>query len=72
MYDLFVLICLATEPNICITLEDLSNPYETLETCVVRAYDIKKNLPLHYPEYEFDTYECSDEENSSVRNQVLT
>ena len=72
MYDLFVLICLSTEPNICITLEDVSNPYETHETCVVRAHDIKENIPLYYPEYQFNTYECSNGGDGTVRNQILT
>ena len=39
---------------------------------IVNQYNIKENIPLYYPEYQFNTYECSDGENSGVRNQILT
>jgi len=66
MFDLFVLICLASKPDICVTLEDTSNPYATHETCIVRAYNVKQDLPIHFPEYMFDTYECSDNESGKI------
>ena len=60
MFQALVLACLATNPNICQTLEDLYGPYETKKECTTRAYEIAVELPEYLPNYVAMKYKCVD------------
>ena len=58
MFQALVLACLATNPNICQTLEDLYGPYETKKECTTRAYEIAVELPEYLPNFIAMKYKC--------------
>ena len=58
MYELFVLACLISNPNQCITLQDLYGPHETHDKCLARAYVIAKEMPEYVPLYFPISYKC--------------
>ena len=60
MFQALVLACLATNPNICQTLEDLYGPYETKKECTTRAYEIAVELPEYLPNFVAMKYKCVD------------
>ena len=60
MYELFVLACLMTNPNQCITLVDLYSPHETHDKCLARAYVIAQEMPQYVPNYFPKSYKCLD------------
>ena len=59
MFQALVLACLATNPNICQTLEDLYGPYETKKECTTRAYEIAVELPEYWFKLVGDDYTIS-------------
>ena len=60
MYELFVLACFVTKPDICVTLKDLYGPYQEHDKCLTRAYEIATEMPIHMPEYYARSYKCVD------------
>ena len=60
MYELFVLACLVTNPNQCVTLEDLYGPYDTHDKCLTRAYVIAREMSEYIPDYFPRSYKCLD------------
>jgi hypothetical protein len=60
MYELFVLACLMSNPNQCITLADLKSPHDTHDKCLARAYVIASELHTHMPDYFLKAYKCFD------------
>lgn len=60
MYELFVLACFVTKPDICVTLKDLYGPYKKHDSCLTRAYEIATEMPIHMPEYYARSYKCVD------------
>jgi len=60
MYELFVLACLISNPNQCITLQDLYSPHKTHDKCLARAYVIAKEMPEYIPLYFPRSYKCID------------
>jgi len=68
MYELFVLACLISNPNQCITLQDLYSPHNTHDKCLARAYEITQEMPSYIPHYFPKAYKCLDmeEEGSKI------
>ena len=60
MYELFVLACLMSNPNHCITLKDLHGPYSTHDKCLARAYEVAQDMPVIAPTYYPKSYKCLD------------
>ena len=60
MFKTLVLVCLSTNPNICLALEDMHGPYQTHKQCIQRAYEIARDLPEHMPDYVAMKYKCVD------------
>ena len=60
MFETMVLVCLATNPNLCHTLADLYGPYDTKKECITRAYIIARDLQEHMPNFEVMKYKCLD------------
>lgn len=58
MYELFVLACLMSNPNQCITLADLHSPHKTHDKCLARAYVIASELHTYMPEHFPKAYKC--------------
>lgn len=60
MYELFVLACLVSNPNKCVTLQDLYSPHDTHDKCLTRAYVIGQEMPIYMPHYYPKSYKCID------------
>ena len=60
MYELFVLACLVSNPQQCLTLQDLYSPHDTHDKCLARAYVISQEIPLYLPKYFAKSYKCFD------------
>jgi|TARA_R110000751_G_scaffold65693_1_gene134365 hypothetical protein len=60
MFETMVLVCLATNPNLCHTLADLYGPYYTKKECINRAYIIARDLQEHMPNFVAMKYKCLD------------
>jgi|TARA_R100001129_G_scaffold170789_1_gene140530 hypothetical protein len=60
MYELFVLACLISKPDMCVTLKDLYGPYEKHDRCLARAHEIAIGMPIHMPDYYPRSYKCID------------
>ena len=60
MYELFVLACLISNPNQCITLQDLYSPHNTHDKCLARAYGISHEMKNYMPHYFAKSYKCFD------------
>ena len=60
MYELFVLACLVTKDNSCVTLKDLYSPHDTHDKCLARAYVISHELKKYMPHYFAKSYKCFD------------
>ena len=58
MYELFVLACLVSNPQQCLTLQDLYSPHATHDKCLARAYEIAQGIPVHMPMYFPKSYKC--------------
>lgn len=57
MFEVLVLVCLASNPNTCFELEDTRGPYETREQCVARSIEMREfinEMPDHIPQ----AYKC--------------
>jgi len=60
MYELFVLACLVSNPQKCLTLQDLYSPHDTHDKCLTRAYIISKEMSTYMPHYYAKSYKCFD------------
>ena len=60
MYELFVLACLVSNPQQCLTLQDLYSPHDTHDKCLARAYVISQEMPTYMPHYYAKSYKCFD------------
>ena len=60
MYELFVLACLVSNPQKCLTLQDLYSPHDTHDKCLTRAYVISQEMPTYMPHYYAKSYKCFD------------
>ena len=57
MFEVLVLVCLASNPNNCFEMEDTRGPYETREQCVERSIEMPEaieEMPDHIPQ----AYKC--------------
>ena len=74
MFKLFVLACLMSNPEQCITLHDLYGPYDTHDKCLARAYVIAKEMPEYVPLYFPKSYKCLniEEEGSKLNTKWHT
>ena len=57
MFEVLVLVCLASTPNNCFEMEDTRGPYETKEQCVERSIEMREaiiGIPDHVPQ----AYKC--------------
>jgi hypothetical protein len=57
MFEVLVLVCLASNPNNCFPLADTRGPYETREQCVERSIEMREaisEMPDHVPQ----AYKC--------------
>ena len=57
MFEVLVLVCLASNPNNCFEMEDTRGPYETKEQCVERSIKMREainEIPDHVPQ----AYKC--------------
>ena len=44
MFEVLVLVCLASNPNNCFEMEDTRGPYETKEQCVERSIKMREAI----------------------------
>jgi len=64
MFEVFVLVCLASDPNTCFEIEDTRGPYETRNQCIARSEEMREfinEMPDHTPQ----AYKC-------VHNEIKT
>ena len=57
MFEVLVLVCLASNPNNCFVMGDDRGPYETKQQCVERSIEMReaiKTIPDHVPQ----AYKC--------------
>lgn len=57
MFEVLVLVCLASNPDNCFPLADTRGPYETREQCVERSIEMREaieEMPDHVPQ----AYKC--------------
>lgn len=57
MFEVLVLVCLASNPNTCFEMEDTWGPYETREQCIARSVEMREaisEMPDHVPQ----AYKC--------------
>jgi len=57
MFEVLVLVCLASNPNNCFEMEDTRGPYETREQCITRSIEMREainEMPDHVPQ----AYKC--------------
>ena len=57
MFEVLVLVCLASNPNNCFEMEDTRGPYETRQQCIDRSVEMREfinTLPDHVPQ----AYKC--------------
>lgn len=57
MFEVLVLVCLASDPSNCFPLADTRGPYETKEQCVERSIEMREaieEMPDHIPQ----AYKC--------------
>ena len=57
MFEVLVLVCLASDPGNCFPLSDTRGPYETREQCVERSIEMRQaieEMPDHIPQ----AYKC--------------
>lgn len=57
MFEVLVLVCLASNPNNCFEMEDTRGPYETKQQCITRSLEMRKaisEMPDHVPQ----AYKC--------------
>ena len=57
MFEVLVLVCLASNPNNCFELADTRGPYETKQQCIDRSIEMREfinELPDHVPQ----AYKC--------------
>jgi|TARA_R100001460_G_scaffold63154_1_gene103389 hypothetical protein len=71
MFETLVLVCLATNPNLCQELKDLYGPYVEKKQCIQRAYEIAKELPEHMPGYVAMKYKCLDVADKRVDKENI-
>jgi hypothetical protein len=57
MFEIMVLVCLASDPETCFTLEDTWGPYKTREQCVERSEEMRKDI-LKLPDHVPQAYHC--------------
>jgi hypothetical protein len=68
MYELFVLACLVTKVNSCVTLKDLYGPHENHDKCLARAYVISHEMQEYMPHYFAKSYKCFDMKDADKIN----
>jgi len=64
MFEVLVLVCLASNPNTCFEMEDTRGPYETKQQCVARSLEMREaieSIPDHVPQ----AYKC-------IHNEIKT
>lgn len=57
MFEVLVLVCLASNPNSCFEVGDARGPYETKKQCVDRSIEMREainEIPDHIPQ----AYKC--------------
>lgn len=57
MFEVLVLVCLASDPSVCFEMEDTRGPYETRQQCVERSIEMREainEMPDHVPQ----AYKC--------------
>ena len=57
MFEVLVLVCLASSPSDCWEFSDTRGPYETKQQCVERSIEMRefiKQIPDHIPQ----AYKC--------------
>ena len=57
MFEVLVLVCLASDPDHCFPLADTRGPYETRQQCVERSIEMReaiKEMHDHVPQ----AYKC--------------
>tara|TARA_R100001440_G_scaffold33396_1_gene52328 strand:- start:659 stop:868 length:210 start_codon:yes stop_codon:yes gene_type:complete len=57
MFEVFVLVCLVSNPNTCFEVADTRGPYETKEQCIARSEEMREainEMPDHIPQ----AYKC--------------
>jgi hypothetical protein len=64
MFELFVLACLISNPQQCLTLQDLYSPHATHDKCLARAYVIAREMKEYMPHYFAKSYKCFDMRNA--------
>lgn len=64
MFEVLVLVCLASDPNNCFEMEDTRGPYETRNQCVDRSIEMREAI-LEMPDHIPQAYKC-------VYNEIKT
>ncbi len=62
MFEVLVLVCLASNPNDCFQIEDTRGPYETKSKCIERSIEMREainKIPDHVPK----GYKCLKNHN---------
>ena len=64
MFEVLVLVCLASNPNNCFEMEDTRGPYETKEQCVERSIKMREAIN-EIPDHVSQAYKC-------IHNEIKT
>jgi len=57
MFEVLVLVCLASDPGNCFPLSDTRGPYETRQQCVTRSIEMREAI-LEMPDHVPQAYKC--------------
>jgi len=57
MFEVLVLVCLASNPQNCFELQDTRGPYETREQCVARSEEMRESI-LEMEDHVPQAYKC--------------
>ncbi len=62
MFKVAVIVCMITNPNQCMVLENTQYPvvYETYNACKARALEIGSEVPTYLNGYRATRWKCSE------------
>lgn len=58
MFQAIVYVCLMTNPDYCIMLEDQRGPYESERVCKSRAMQMSSDVHIHMKGYKPTRWQC--------------
>ena len=58
MFEAMLLVCALTTPDKCVRFDDTRGPYQTIEACEIRSYEMAEGVSQIFPVPATYSFKC--------------